>query len=492
MPSFVAPPPSVLEQSLAEPPAADLEVVDFSEMHKFVGVEEKERRARPVASDFFGDDRPSPTVNAPPESSRVWRKMDLPSQLVVDEQQKPKTLRATLESLSLGSEAPHGHEAIAIAAPPYPNSQRNNVRHQAIHKEATMSALDDAMSRIKGALDVMQAEDSHRHPTSTADAPKLPAQKENKWLPPALRPLRSQPPSVPTEVFDITAAEPPLSPKPAWNLYNVRLPKTHTVWEPLGKKTQIQSSKVYPLKWSEVLSFDPPVEGMSRKDLSLNDVLFRRIGPKGKYKYRVSLPKLRPSAPSVQVVLPKGSSTGAFGKNTISDEQTTWRRRIASPSQEVLDAALDTTSRSPPPEVSVEPAGAGSDSGKTGSLRSRLQPKMPAGSSVAFYRDSKVIEVDADPPAAVNFIVTSELDESKKAPSSSKPSKQPLTTLSSSSAGISDSGDVGMAAISQPLMNGLKATELPSSYVHSSSKSESKSSDESVPILRSLLKTWTY
>lgn len=40
------------------------------------------------------------------------------------------------------------------------------------------------------------------------------------------------------------------------------------------------------------------------------------------------------------------------------------------------------------------------------------QPKMPAGSVVAFMRDQRIDAVEADPKPLVNFIMSSELDES--------------------------------------------------------------------------------
>jgi len=44
-------------------------------------------------------------------------------------------------------------------------------------------------------------------------------------------------------------------------------------------------------------------------------------------------------------------------------------------------------------------------------IRPRSQPKMPAGSAVAFYRDTRVDSLESAPKSSVNFTVTSELED---------------------------------------------------------------------------------
>ena len=140
-----------------------------------------------------------------------------------------------------------------------------------------MSSLDDAMSRIKGAIDVMHNE---------AEPPKA------KWLPPALRPKPAHADfAPPQEVFDVTAIEPPKSPKPAWNILHVNLPhvirpvapppKTELVW-PRGQRQPRL----------EIYSFNPPIDALHRRDTTVNDVLFNRPRIlRGQPKYFVSLPR---------------------------------------------------------------------------------------------------------------------------------------------------------------------------------------------------------
>jgi hypothetical protein len=105
-----------------------------------------------------------------------------------------------------------------------------------------MSALDDVMSRIKGALDGMkETEFAKQAIKETADAPPEPdvtPPQGNangrgysggpKWLPPALRPRRVEF-GEDHEVFDITGCEPPRSPQLT---VVVRPPANHVLWIP--------------------------------------------------------------------------------------------------------------------------------------------------------------------------------------------------------------------------------------------------------------------
>ena len=104
-------------------------------------------------------------------------------------------------------------------------------------------------------------------------------------------------------------------------------------------------------------------------------------------------------------------------------------------------------------------------------VRTRSQPKMPVGSAVAFYRDSRIDVVEAAPKPLVNFIVGSELEQTSEAPG-----ERDVTAFSSSS----NSREVNS---SQATVNGVTSsptTSLEQSLPSLVSKTESKSSDDSV------------
>ncbi|KAF9073850.1 hypothetical protein BDP27DRAFT_1318265 [Rhodocollybia butyracea] len=483
--SFATPPPSALDQVES---FADLEVVDYSDLAKFIGIpdqveEEEESKAsekeetapaksqRPVASDFFEESPSSTAVDSGP-----WRKAQAASQPNTESTVAPSPKKTSLE----GTTAP------PVLSTSIPTSPAATKRTQ--YKEATMSALDDAMSRIKGVLDVMH-ENDHKPPSST-ESPKRPfvspslKSGPHRWVPPALREPQ------PTEVFAMTRAEPPKSPKPAWNAFSVNLPKTSSssVRDPISRKQLGQFNRYQPLRW-DILSFTPPVEGMSRRELSLNDVLFRKAysygGHKGKLKYPVSLPKsvLKvniPSAPTRQL------SAGAFGRPTAADGASTWRKPVL---QKGTEPELDTTSKSPPPEA--EPALVSltqtpktkyeetlteSEDISLARLRPRTQPKMPAGSGVAFYR-SAVVNAESGSKPSVSFFATSELEIPSKAiaeDAQTIPSGQDLLPATStpqlSSSSVKPSPVKSSPSSSQ---YGLPA------LIHSNGKAESKSSEDS-------------
>lgn len=419
--------PSIFDQvdSLKEDPDVELEVVDFSDLGKFVGVAEPEpepelttapapaptpaseptptpepapadaplsssqppKTPRPVASDFFEDKVPplSDQTSSKAVDSIVWRRKE-PAPVHVEHVSAPSS-RTTLPQPESAHLSPH------------------KLRSQ--YKEANMSALDDAMSRIKGALDGMHGSDTHSSVVVAVAEPHLssPASAKHgkeRWAPPALR-LRHQIDLDMREPFR-TIPEPPRSPKPAWNAFTVRLPKISKQVDIVSKRQLSLFSKPSFTRW-DVLSFDPPVEGMTRKDFSLNDVLFRAFKPnpayKGKIRYRVVLP---PRPPLVHMASSRSEASkpvgGAFGKPSSANAVSSWR-----------SVAPKASEPPPPPPPPPEPAAILTSPAKT--ERAKL-PKMPVGSSVAFYRDSQVVHVESDSKPSVSFIVTSELEENGK------------------------------------------------------------------------------
>ncbi|KAF9036491.1 hypothetical protein BDZ89DRAFT_1130128 [Hymenopellis radicata] len=364
-PSLVA--PSIFDQvdTLTEDPEVELEVVDFSDLGKFVGVAE-----------------PSPEVPTVPEAT-------------------PSQSHTAVVSRPVASDFfDEGDKVVQTPAKTGDTVQ-----------EAAMSALDDAMSRIKGALDGMQAHDSDHHPFApTVDNEShtplsLPSkQGKDRWIPPALRSRH--------EIdFDLrepfcTKPDPPRSPKPAWNTFTVRLPKVSDTLDPVSKKQLALFNRMSTLRW-DILSFDPPVDGMTRKDFLVNDVLFRFPKSsnfyKGKNRYRVVLPR-RINVPDTSRIGSfnslKPSNSGAFGKSSVADDASSWRT--------MAPTAADTTPSTGPSEATTMPLS------PARTERSKL-PKMPAGSSVAFYRDSQVVNAEAESSAAVSFIMSSELEDTENA-----------------------------------------------------------------------------
>jgi serine/arginine repetitive matrix protein 2 len=546
-PTFIAPPLSALEQveSIADGAQEDLEVVDFSDMGKFVGASEVveaisdplpavkinssvlSRPRRPVASDFF--DEPSLSGNNAKESEiDVRRKMpqestaqldgkadviehnDVSSQVVLlqdndkgNEDQSIfldgsfstdttsiTSMASTKEPLSHGDQE-HGGQLVNV--PLNLNSHRTP-RNQGFYKEAAMSALDDAMSRIKGALVGMQVNEmpkdlpqtglSDQESRATSTTAPLGASKE-RWVPPALRSRNFDQGDEPREVFLVTVVE-PLRPTPAAGSPLVRFPSVSRPMESISKK-QLHLFSRWPLPARmDILSFDPPIPDINRKDFSVNSVLFRTPPQsfKGKFRYEVVLPRSR--VPKVPIPTSKMPGVGAFGRPTVSDGAITWRKSTSSPAKAEANMSpatgLSTMSHSPAPQD--QPTENGSTSmpkpnedlsvkSDSTPVRTRSQPKMPVGSAVAFYRDSRIDVVEAAPKPLVNFIVGSELEQTSEAPVQGE---RDVTAFSSSS----DSRDVNS---SQATVNGVTSspsTSLEQSLPSLVSKTESKSSNESV------------
>ncbi|KAF7319989.1 hypothetical protein MKEN_00782800 [Mycena kentingensis (nom. inval.)] len=393
-PTFIQP-PTALDQ--LENAAEDLEVVDFSDMGKFVGVADEpapvaiSRSVRPSASDFF-DDRPpasavaiaSPPIEKGPSN---WRRQDPESRPSLGEHQRSSS-----------------SEVVASTSTSFP-AEALAQTNRTPRKEAPISTLDDVMSRIKGAIDTMQTterERERRSPevSSTAPAPAArlpaptfqlqtqaqPAPAPNRWIPPAFRPRPTQvAPAEPPEPREsiTTGSEPPRSPKPAWNTFVTRLPKTSQALEPVNRKQLTMFGKATPFRW-DILSFDPPMEGMSKRELSVNEVLFRKMPFKGgKGKFRVVLPARKvvvaPMVVPVNIPPPK-----AVKQQAVADTASTWRKAAPTPIAE--PAGLDTMSRSPPPELAsdldkletTKPSILVS-SPPTGPLKPRLMPGPDAG-----------------------------------------------------------------------------------------------------------------
>lgn len=492
----VPPPPTTLAgpQAFDVQAGDDLEVVDFNDLGKLVGepkgaqpsgsVVQAERPqlakpARPVASDFF-----QASESRSKAEQETWRRAVPPKEAnqaapvtgTIDAKDTPEQSSVS-ELLPANQPASASHSPVKrpfSEMPPSPSMPTHHAingqggvgpRFQRVpsnpYREAPLSALDDTMSRIKGALDGMQSSLSLVSVASKSDVkdatdamstvqpsaspqsrPIPPVEQvtpKNKWLPPPLRaPVAVREPS-PTEPFGITRVSPPQSPRPTGHGLVVSLPKTSRRVEPLPKR-QANSAKLrsFPVRW-EILSFDPPVEGMSKVTFSLNDVLFKKpqVHHKTKLRYKVTLPKKRiarqlpldsasgSQAPQTgpKVNLPPGPSTksnavGAFGRPRKAD-QDNWRSVSTVPGLADIDAGLgsggglNVTSRSPPPEpmALLRTESVESDSSlaqdKTGKAKA---PQMPDGAEVAFYKNVRKEPESIEIAPKVTFLVTSELE----------------------------------------------------------------------------------
>jgi serine/arginine repetitive matrix protein 2 len=300
-----------------------------------------------------------------------------------------------------------------------------------------MAALDDTMSRIRGALDGMQPRQPLAPVPENAPAPDA-----------AAAPVKSAPPAPrvrlvlrPTETF-ATREEVPASPKKAWGAVTLALPKQgHRARLPLDKK-QARFAREPPgnVRW-EILSFTPPVAGMNQKTLAVNEVLFPRQFLKGQIRYTVALPKPRKprekAAESEEggapVVNLPSKQRDARAPGMFIDLACRMYAEAAAGPRELSaaspDGGLNIVSRSPVPDVEVSrpPADASADS-----ARARVQPKMPEGSAIAFYRQPEA-EVVAP---SVSFTVSSELDGSHH-PSASTSASVPVVDASDSRAPVS-------------------------------------------------------
>lgn len=443
------PPPVVFHdamESLNLKAGEEVEIVDFSELGRLVGeiqesdlvIEESPVQAsqlptrppRPVAADFFEDSatRASDMPPTPSEEEVSWRRKSTAVEAPVpaaSSEQTPVHDEPTKPDLHINPPPLHSHASshrrMSTASDdhsrPYGHGHPRSPLTPS-YREAPMSALDDTMARIRGAMNGLQQK---------GEPPVL--KPPPKWLPPALR-ARSAAlqDDAPPEVFDVSAIEPPRSPGPAWGHFLTKLPNISRPQEPLTRK-QLNMSKTVPHVRSDIFSWDPPIEGMNRRDFHLNDILFQRPHVmKGRIRYNISLPRFHRGGKPVVNLPPRPNGppvNGTFGKRGEADEASTWRKP-APPTPNPLVKGLEsqeglaTTSRSPPPETPS--AAVTSPKSKTeevtsptvsvaAAVRSRTQPKMPHGSDVAFYRDSRSDNAPA-PGTAVKFIFSSELEES--------------------------------------------------------------------------------
>ncbi|KAG8710858.1 hypothetical protein FRC08_016628 [Ceratobasidium sp. 394] len=304
-----------------------VEVLDFSDMSKLVGRRTSISSASDLAkvkrsvSDDFLDEVPSsrrPSQAQPPFMH--WNRDSRHERPFGDHPED----RARLPSTSFGKHPPGPSRSLQdgtgaklpISAAP---SQIAPPLRSGF-KEAPISALDDVMSRIKGVLTGMHADNekpaastsqhtapglSSPAPTSTTSAIVHAPTRSNIGAAPRWKgdggvnwrdssnkkPLNAPlPEAQPTEPFATTRPERPDSPPPAWKTYAVHLNKSSVV-RPAMPKKQAALAKLppMPVRW-DILTWDPPVERMSTRTLSRDDTFFPKITIRGVLSARVLLP----------------------------------------------------------------------------------------------------------------------------------------------------------------------------------------------------------
>ncbi|KAG8747993.1 hypothetical protein FRC10_009745 [Ceratobasidium sp. 414] len=303
-----------------------VEILDFSDMSKLAGrrtsvtgTSDLTRTRRSISDDFL-DEIPSgrrPSQVQPPFTH--WNRDSRHERPHGDHSED----RARVPSTSSGKHPSGPNRASQDGAgakfpmPAAPNQLALPSRSG--FKEAPISALDDVMSRIKGVLTGMHA-DNERPTSSTSQlpvpglsppapaptsatshaltrpnigaAPRWKGDGVANWRDsPNKRPLNAPlPEAQPTEPFATTRSERPDTPPSAWKTYPVHLNKSSVV-RPAMPKKQATLAKLppMPVRW-DILTWDPPVERMSTRTLSRDDTFFPRITIRGVLSARVLLP----------------------------------------------------------------------------------------------------------------------------------------------------------------------------------------------------------
>jgi len=474
--------------SLSIKEGEDVETVDFSDFGKLIGapgyIQDGSAPMPPdpvtAPSEDLVDARNREPPIPPKSDTSSWRRKqeESHSESVLDGSKSGTT------ELTIKTDGPSRRGSVDQLYPPLLLPQRSPRTNT--FREASMNSLDDALSRIKGALDHMHEPPSsdekksvateNQQPRSQPSTPVLPPQtlkpelpKPSRWLPPALRPRDHVSNPFGLDVEEYVTKQPLPAPPP--EVATVVVPKMRVARGPLTRR-QLGLTKCPPngVRW-DILTWDPPVEGMSKRDFSLNEVLFRRPAhSKGKFRPRVNLPRtenprFRGSG--------KGPSTGAFGRPRGGDDAQTWRR--SEPLPEVAEVpepgnTLDTVSVSPPPvpqneiKASKSPASVAAQLSAEGSDtigRQKAQRKLLIGDDVAFYR-TRPDAPNVEASSAVSFTVSSELDDGSR-PGAREEAKLNIPV-----------------SVASPATRVLEATGGPPVPVLSHGQTDSKSSDASV------------
>ncbi|KAF8312013.1 hypothetical protein DL93DRAFT_2229326 [Clavulina sp. PMI_390] len=405
-------PPKVIP-SVFDVPSEDhdaLELFDFTDMHKLVeeapplegakvaGEQDPLNTARPEAPasslPLHADHSPPSRHHAEPERPSVGPRPSTQARAPSLTATSPRTHPISPVLSTKGLMSPQALASLPL--PPFKTHAR----------ESAMSALEQTMSRIKGAISNMRPGES----AASIDAALAAASQARK---------------AENDEFAVTQRPRPSSPPPLGRSPHVHIPRRWT------KVQSIDSRLLYLWKLPprpvrlDILSWDPPVEGMSRKTLSRDEVLFgagsERIAvalpSASSYKAtpavaRVNLPTSKPARralrrPEVSVSITEALDVVSRDPTPMSPPQPSKTSLPPSTPPRQTRSAVDV---SPPPLSSVS---------SVASIKGKARPSVGSG-GVAF---SKRIHGATDSVSSVSFTVNSELEDETAAsePSPSKP-----------------------------------------------------------------------
>jgi serine/arginine repetitive matrix protein 2 len=448
------PPPEPLLPVVPEIPSVfdvtgekNLQIVDSSDMGKLVGTEGQAVNtvvAR-LATEVVQESAPTipsrtehlplrrgPPIHpstesvVPPSSAKEVPRHPSIHTLEVHEAHPPTILSPSLHST--GPSIPSNADHSILTMSPRSLPLHSPTKHQ--FREASMSALDDVMSRIKGALSDIHPGESSR-PVSDERKPSAHRGPEGDLQHSFLHARvhagvssSRQNGGVLLGAYDnfaLSQLPRPASPSPfqTRSRPKVRLDRHRRLQEPISKRVlHLWKLPPRPIRW-DILSWDPPVEGMSRKTLSRDEMLFSPS-----LEIAVALPKPRgigSSSPLLssttppRVQLPSGNADRRASIDRLPEREN----YPAEPS------SLDPISRSPPPRspggkmsaslpklssFAPAPTSQGTEAASAADSvgRTKSVPKLPAGTDVAFYRPPT--GVTKARTSSVNFTVSSELE----------------------------------------------------------------------------------
>ena len=303
---------------------------------------------------------------------------------------------------------PASHYSLRYSGPQPPGT-----KHQ--FREVPMAALDDVMSRIKGALITMHPEEMAENGVHNLDDEAYRASR--------LAEIHAAHPHTSAERENFTQSQIPRPPTPQHAKPRVRLKLIHRRSpQPISTRLlHLWKLPPKPVRW-DILSWDPPVADMSRRSLSLEEVLFPYKGEA--FVVALPMPKAKTEVADqdhvatslvrlARVQLPLGSMTTFKPAQSLDIFQSTVK-------------PVNPISRSPPPasparcaSLSLPKTGRAlsvlDDSSQSGASKGKSVHKLPVGTDVAFYKSPSSSAALA-PSSNVRFLVSSEVDKTITSP----------------------------------------------------------------------------
>ncbi|KAG9040022.1 hypothetical protein FRB95_004494 [Tulasnella sp. JGI-2019a] len=365
---------------------------------------------RPLARDFFEDQPAIPQVHstAAPASPSHFVPPSPKDDLSAWRRAPPKISHATSSpDVTTSLNVPH-HVTTPVSGPSIGASATSTVRGLATPPAQTttgfMSSLEDTISRFKGVLQDMRGEPVHNSLNFPTLMPSLSVLSKD----PA-------PTSSPPSPNSITAK---LSKQPGRNAISEKELKLFLKRDP-------------PHSW-DILTWAPPIAGLSRKTLSREElyvagksrlikVRLPKATPKPTIATRTAKVRLPPSAPVAHGISSQSSQKSSRGAGM---EEGSWRKQnnVQAPLSTIPE--VDPVSRSPPPipvvnevpKAAIQIPPSPSDVASKEELASpptslRGKGKLRLGTDVAFYLPVEAQVPDPSLASHVRFTVTSEVDE---------------------------------------------------------------------------------